>query len=149
MGAVETTNISCGRGTDRPFEMYGAPYFDKEELAAEMNSRDIPGIHFVPHTFVPTAKWHDFRGETCHGIYAVVYDREAFNSVIAGMHMAQAMHENAPEDFQDQGGFKTSFGDPKAWDLLINQKKSPEEVLAQFQDRFDNFMKLREKYLLY
>ena len=131
-GAVETFNISCGRGTDHPFEMYGAPYIDGDALAKEMNRRDIPGIHFVPYTFTPTAKWHDYRGEECSGIYVVVYDREAFNSVVGGFHMIQAIKDLHPEEFQDQGGFKTSSGSPKTTELLFEQHLTPEEVLAHF-----------------
>jgi uncharacterized protein YbbC (DUF1343 family) len=149
LGTGETTWISCGRGTDHPFEMYGAPYMDGEKLAKELNSRNIPGLHFVPYTFTPTAKYHKFQGEVCHGVYAVIYDREAFNCVEAGFHMFQAMEKLFPEDYKELAGFKTESGSSKTWDMLMNQNMTPAQVLAAFQPEFDAFMATRAKYLMY
>src|SRR4029077_9566208 len=38
VGLLETTNVSVGRGTDRPFEILGAPWIDEHKLAAALNS---------------------------------------------------------------------------------------------------------------
>ncbi|MCF0234701.1 MAG: DUF1343 domain-containing protein, partial [Thermoguttaceae bacterium] len=54
-GIPEFTNISVGRGTDRPFEWIGAPWIDGEDLAAKMNAEKLPGITFEPVKFTPTA----------------------------------------------------------------------------------------------
>ena len=42
IGAIETTNISVGRGTDTPFEQIGAPWIDGVKLADELNARNLP-----------------------------------------------------------------------------------------------------------
>ena len=34
IGAIEGTNVSVGRGTDAPFEQFGAPWIDAAALAA-------------------------------------------------------------------------------------------------------------------
>ncbi len=48
IGAIETTNLSVGRGTDTPFEQIGAPWIDGPALAEALNARRIPGIRFYP-----------------------------------------------------------------------------------------------------
>lgn len=149
LGIAETTRLSCGRGTDRPFEMYGAPYVEKWELFENLSKRDIPGIRFVPHSFIPTAKYHKFKGELCHGVFAIIYDREALNSVIAGLHMIQAFHETNPEEHQELGGFKTETGDRDTWSMLTEKKMKPEEIVKKWEKEAKDFMKTRKKYLIY
>lgn len=122
LGQAETTLLSCGRGLDRPFEFYGAPYIDKNKVAANLQKRNTPGIWFVPASFTPSAQYHIYRGELCHGVQAVVYDRDALDSVTAGMHMIQAFYETHPDthNVETTGrGFQTESGDLNTWRMLI------------------------------
>src|SRR5205085_5471222 len=48
VGLLETTNVSVGRGTDRPFEWVGAPWLDGRRLAAVLTAEQLPGVRFVP-----------------------------------------------------------------------------------------------------
>ena len=43
IGLLETTNVSVGRGTERPFEWVGAPWLDGRKLAAALNAAGLPG----------------------------------------------------------------------------------------------------------
>ena len=149
LGIAETTRLSCGRGTDRPFEMYGAPYIDKHKVVEKLSERDIPGIRFVPHSFIPTAKWHKFRGELCHGVFAIITDRDRLDSVTAGLHMIQVIHSCHPKEHKDLGGFKTETGDKQTWELLNVQKMSPEKIVEGWNKEIKKFRKIRKKYLLY
>lgn len=149
LGAGETTSISCGRGTDRPFEMYGAPYMDGEKLAANLNARNIPGIRFVPFPHTPTAPYHQHKDKLCQGIFAIILDRDELDSVRAGLHMVQAMHELFPADFRAHGGFKTSWGNDRIWGMLTEQKMTPEQILEAHQEEMDAFLAVRKKYLMY
>lgn len=149
LGAGETTTLSCGRGTDRPFEIYGAPFMNSWELAAELESRNIPGIRFVGFPHTPTAKYHQFVNQRCEGIFAIITDREELDTFVAGMHMIQAMHKLYPNDYKALGGFKTSWGDQRIWTMLTEENKTPEEVKAFFEPDMKEFMKVRKKYLMY
>jgi uncharacterized protein YbbC (DUF1343 family) len=51
--------------------MYGAPYMDGKKLADALNARNIPGVHFVPFDFTPTAPYHKYKDELCHGVFAI------------------------------------------------------------------------------
>src|SRR5687767_4799882 len=46
----EGTNLSEGRGTERPFEQIGAPYLNAAEVTRAMNDRALPGVRFEPVT---------------------------------------------------------------------------------------------------
>src|SRR5262249_42674457 len=55
IGLLETTNLSVGRGTDRPFEAIGAPWLDGRRLADAL-AKDAPtGVRFVPTRFTPSS----------------------------------------------------------------------------------------------
>ena len=56
--------------------MMGAPWIDGERLAVEMNSRDLPGVHFRPAFFEPTFQKH--ARNTCGGCQIHVLDRGRF-----------------------------------------------------------------------
>ena len=51
---LEATNVSVGRGTDRPFESIGAPWIEPRRLAAELNASRLPGVKFMPLVFTRT-----------------------------------------------------------------------------------------------
>ena len=145
---VSETSVSVGRGSERPFEMYGAPFFDSNKIADSLSKRNIPGVHFIPYSFTPSAKYHIFKDEKCNGVFAILYDREKFDSVTAGLHMIQAFYESNPDKYKVTDGLGMT-GDKNAWDMLTQQKLTPEEIVARWQPKIDEFKKIREKYLLY
>jgi uncharacterized protein YbbC (DUF1343 family) len=149
MGSAEATAQSPGRGTDRPFEMYGSPWVDGRQLAAAMNANQIPGVHFVPYSFTPTAQYHKFKDEPCNGVFAVIYDREAFPSVLAGLHLVQEMYRHAPDKYTADKGYATLTGSDQTWTLLTERNLTPAQVLALWQPELDAFLAVRENYLIY
>ena len=76
MCLLEATNISEGRGTSRPFELFGAPWIHGEEFAASLNALSLPGVHFREAYFQPT--FHKYVGEICAGAQLHVTDRDRF-----------------------------------------------------------------------
>ena len=62
VGAIESTNISVGRGTDTPFEQIGAPWIDGVRLADALNARAIAGVRFYPVRFTPISEQVRERG---------------------------------------------------------------------------------------
>ena len=76
MCLLEATNISEGRGTSRPFELFGAPWIRGEEFAAGLNALALPGVYFREAYFLPT--FHKYAGETCAGAQLHITDRDRF-----------------------------------------------------------------------
>jgi uncharacterized protein YbbC (DUF1343 family) len=148
-GTLQTTNLSVGRGTDAPFERYGAPWVNAAPLLLNLKVRAIPGASFALTEFVPTAAGHPYRGKNCYGVSVTVIDRETFDPILVGLHLVQAIYQVHPKLFKRYEGFATEVGDSEAWELLTKQGKKPEEVAARWSEGEQRFRKLREKYLLY
>jgi len=98
IGAIEYANVSVGRGTDTPFEQFGAPWIDGPRLAAELNKRGLPGVRFYPITFTPTSS--KFANELCQGVFIIVTNRELMRPVRVGVEVAWALHRLFPGSFE-------------------------------------------------
>lgn len=77
----EGTNLSEGRGTDRPFEQIGASWLKAAEVVAVMNEKRLPGIRFEAATMAVAPTAAKFKGETIPAIRFVVTDRNAYRPV--------------------------------------------------------------------
>jgi uncharacterized protein YbbC (DUF1343 family) len=76
---LEGTNLSEGRGTTTPFEVFGAPFVSPAKLLAELKSFQLAGVRLRPIRFEPTFdKW---QGKSCGGLYLHVTDPQAFRPV--------------------------------------------------------------------
>ncbi|MBW7996922.1 MAG: DUF1343 domain-containing protein [Candidatus Glassbacteria bacterium] len=145
LGISEATNLSVGRGTDIPFELYGAPYVDGVALAARLNSAGLAGVSFRDTTFTPES--HVFPGRACGGVRAVLTDREAFNSVEAGLHLLNALERLYPDKF-DLERIDRWIGrrDVKR---QLEDGVPVERIIAAWQDELERFKQTRAKYLIY
>lgn len=97
MVLIEGTNLSEGRGTTRPFELFGAPWLDPAALTARLTEAHLPGIHFRPCHFEPTFQKHV--GHLCGGAQLHVTDPGAFEPVRTAVEILVAAHALAPHDF--------------------------------------------------
>jgi uncharacterized protein YbbC (DUF1343 family) len=70
---LEGTNLSEGRGTTRPFEIWGAPFIDGDALAGSVA---IKGAIVRPLSFEPT--FHKHGKQRCSGVQVHVTDPQAF-----------------------------------------------------------------------
>ena len=142
---IEGTNVSVGRGTDRPFELVGAPWVKGRELAVYLNARAIFGVRFVPVTFTPTAS--NYSGQACGGVSIVVTDRNSLDAPELGIELAAALHKLYPADFKIE----------RMGELLVNQSafdalirgEDPRRIEQEWADELEKFEKVREKYLIY
>jgi uncharacterized protein YbbC (DUF1343 family)/CubicO group peptidase (beta-lactamase class C family) len=97
IGILETTNLSVGRGTDSPFEVFGAPWMDGPRVAATLSARGIAGVRFTPVTFKPLSSV--FKGEACSGVRITLVDRSALRAVALGIHVATALRDLHPKEW--------------------------------------------------
>jgi uncharacterized protein YbbC (DUF1343 family) len=97
MCLLEGTNISEGRGTTRPFEIFGAPFIEAETLCQELNVLGLPGVFFRETYFQPT--FHKFAGELCNGAQLHVSDRNVFRPFHTGIEIICTLRKLYPEKF--------------------------------------------------
>jgi uncharacterized protein YbbC (DUF1343 family) len=145
VGLLETTNVSVGRGTDTPFEQFGAPWMDGPRVAATLNARGIAGVRFTPVTFTPSSSV--FKGETCSGVRITLVDRNALNAVALGFHAATALRDLHPKDWKAD----------RLGRLLVNaaalqrftRGETAGEITAAWAAGAMEFETIRARYLLY
>jgi uncharacterized protein YbbC (DUF1343 family) len=95
----EGTNVTEGRGTDRPFEQVGAPWLDAPTVARVMNERRLPGVRFDAITMpvLPTAA--KYPGLTIPAIRFVVTDRQAYRPVRTSLLLIDEIRRRHTQNF--------------------------------------------------
>jgi uncharacterized protein YbbC (DUF1343 family)/CubicO group peptidase (beta-lactamase class C family) len=138
-------NYSVGRGTDSPFEWIGAEFINGPELAAYLNKRMVPGVRAYPVTFHPSAS--NLAGENIQGIRLIVTDRDVFNSSTLGIELAAALQQLYPGKI-DLAANQRLIGS-QALIASILRGDEPRKIVQDQQDALAEFLKVREKYLIY
>jgi uncharacterized protein YbbC (DUF1343 family) len=153
---IEGTNLSEGRGTTRPFELWGAPWLDPDALADSV--RDTPGVLPRPCAFRPM--FHKHAGEVCFGVQPHVTEPARFRPVAFYTRLIAAARAQDPARF----GWRTEpyefVREPIAIDLLFGSARERLAIEDWTEPRFDAileawqadqaaFLERREPYLLY
>ncbi len=153
---LEGTMISEGRGTTRPFELIGAPYAQAYEVAEYLNHLHLPGVHFRPHSFLPTFQKH--AGQICHGIQIHVCSRQEFKPVLTGIAVIKALHDLYPQEFQWKEPPYEYELNRMPFDVIAGTKKLRKQIVARvplneiaaaWQADERAFSKQRQAFLLY
>jgi uncharacterized protein YbbC (DUF1343 family) len=116
MCLVEGTNLSEGRGTTHPFEIFGAPWLEPFRFADRLNALELPGVRFRPHFFMPTFQKH--AGRVCGGAEMHVTDRNAFEPFRTGLWCVKVARDMNPEAFDWRRETYEFVSDRLAIDLL-------------------------------
>jgi len=146
LGALEATNLSVGRGTDTPFEVYGAPFLEAEKLADMMNAIYVAGVRFHPVDFTPTSS--TFRGELCHGVRIEITDRNAVRASILMIKFANEIRKQSHLWDYHKDGFRTMVGTSD----MISMFDADEctcHITSTFNAKAAQFEHYRLPYLLY
>lgn len=142
---LEGTNVSVGRGTDKPFEVIGAPWIEPRRLAAALQAAHLPGIEFVPIFFTPTASTN--RSQQCGGVNLMLTNRGQFQSVLAGLTLISSLRKLYPDKFEIDKTVRL-LGNARALNALKNGEP-PASVLRAATARMRDFLARRQKALIY
>ncbi len=113
---LEGTNLSEGRGTTRPFEIFGAPWMDGRRLAAALEREQLPGVSFRPLCFTPT--FHKHAGTLCGGVQLHVTARRRYQPLRTGVACLLHTHRLWPYHFGWRDDPYEFVADVPAIDLL-------------------------------
>jgi uncharacterized protein YbbC (DUF1343 family) len=156
MCLFEGTNLSEGRGTTRPFEIFGAPFIHSETIVSVLREFRLPGVSFRPHSFQPTFQKH--AGLACGGAQLHVTDREKFRPFKTGVAILKAVHNTYPRDFKwkeppyEYEEVKLPIDILAGTDRLrkdIDAWKDLDEMEAWWKEETKAFEKIRKKFLIY
>lgn len=157
MCLLEGTNLSEGRGTTRPFEIFGAPYIDAVKFVQRLKQYKLPGVVFRPLHFQPT--FQKYAGQLCGGAQIHIRDREKFKpfktavaifSIVQTMYSKHFAWKAPPFEYE----YKKMPIDILAGTDQLRRSIEQEESLKQMErwwteqcNEFDK--KIRRHYLLY
>ncbi|MBI5212060.1 MAG: DUF1343 domain-containing protein [Nitrospirae bacterium] len=96
MCLLEGTMLSEGRGTTRPFEIFGAPFIEPEKLIKRLNGFKLQGVFFRLMYFQPT--FQKRAGKLCGGAQIHVGDRKKFKPFKTAVAIIKAVHELYPKE---------------------------------------------------
>lgn len=156
MCLLEGTNLSEGRGTTRPFEIFGAPFIEPDRLVKKLKEFKLAGVIFRPMYFLPTFQKHE--DKLCGGAQIHVTDRNKFKPFKTGVTILKAVHDIYPKQFKWKqppyeyetkkmpidmlaGTDRLRNGVEKGTKLTLMEEQWAEELRA--------FEKTRRQYLIY
>ena len=152
----EGTNVSEGRGTTLPFELFGAPYIIPEKILSAIKPEFVPGIILREVLFEPTAnKW---QAQACKGFQIHVTDPNEFRPYQTSLHLLQAVilhHRTAFKWKQPPYEYDTQrlpidliIGDRSIRERLENLE-SIDQIIESWQPKLNEFKGISRGFYLY
>jgi uncharacterized protein YbbC (DUF1343 family) len=147
MGMFEATNLSVGRGTETPFEVFGAPWVNGEVLAARLKTLNLPGVLFEPASFVPQKELYE--KQKCSGVRIQVKDPQALRPVDLFVYISCLLRELWPKEFEPRWEEVARVTGSTDFETMYKANKTAAEILEVFNRSAEQFAKDRLPYLLY
>ncbi|KAF0144273.1 MAG: hypothetical protein FD156_1958 [Nitrospirae bacterium] len=156
MCLLEGTNLSEGRGTTRPFEIFGAPFIEPDRLVKKLKEFKLAGVIFRTMYFQPTFQKHE--GKLCGGAQMHVTDRDRFKPFKTGVAILKAVHDIYPEQFKWKEPPYEYETEKMPIDILAGTDRLRNEIEKgtklnlmeqEWAEELKVFQKIRKKYLLY
>ena len=152
----EGTNVSEGRGTTQPFEIFGAPFFDPVHLEALIPKEKLSGVHLRPLAFEPASdKWEK---DLCLGFQLHITNTTLYRPYITTLMLIQAVVSAYADTFQwtsppyeyefKKLPFDIITGDPAVREA-IEGMDSVEDLEKTWAEELKCFDEIRRSYLLY
>jgi uncharacterized protein YbbC (DUF1343 family) len=152
----EGTNLSEGRGTCRPFEIFGAPYVAPAAVMSRLEKEALEGCHLQEYSFRPT--FHKWKGELCRGFMIHIRDLEKFQPYYTSLALLKAILETHPDHFEWKSPPYEYEYDKRPIDLILGDGSITNglssgvpisQLRNQWQTELDDFRQWRKPYLLY
>jgi len=142
---LEATNVSVGRGTDQPFERFGAPWIDGPRLSAALNAANLPGVRFIADRVHTNGKQVQSRALRRRATPPA--RPHALQPVRTGVTLAWTLHALFPEQFQ-LDKVERLLQNAQALQA-IKSANDPAQIERAWKSDLEQFQLLRRKYLIY
>ncbi|MDB9822761.1 DUF1343 domain-containing protein [Deltaproteobacteria bacterium] len=152
----EGTNLSEGRGTCRPFEIFGAPFLDTKMIRQTLRDDAMEGCCLQEITFRPT--FHKWEGKLCRGFMIHVLDHRAFRPYFESIALLKAIIDTHGEHFQWKDPPYEYEYEKMPIDMILGSSELRNEIesgedLFRIKERWvsdnEDFLEWRRPYLLY
>lgn len=156
MVLLEGTNISEGRGTALPFQIFGAPFIDPYRLFHKLLDVCCDDVIVRPVYFEPLAdKW---KGERCGGFHMYVKNPKSFKPFRFGLTVIKFLRDFFPDRFEwSPPPYEYEYGKLPI-DIILGtdqirraiEQEIPIELLeATWKPQLKRYMNLRESCRIY
>lgn len=155
---LEGTNLSEGRGTTKPFEIFGAPFLEFEVISkiSELSLLKKMGVILRKLKFIPTSnKYHN---QVCNGWQLHILKEDKYHSLFTTIAILKEIKKIC-KDFDWYRGiyeFKRDFlaieyllGDNFLFEFLEFNKFSFDELYEYLRKHQNLWKKKIKKYLIY
>jgi len=151
---LEGTNLSEGRGTTLPFEIFGSPYIDVNRLNKEIGTVDGAILRY--QSFEPT--FNKWQRQRCHGFQIHVTDRDMFRPYRFTLNLLSALNRIQREEFSwTPPPYEYDFFNlpadlivgSKALRIMIEKGCAPKELDEFLSTDEEKFRTVRQEFLLY
>jgi uncharacterized protein YbbC (DUF1343 family) len=152
----EGTNISEGRGTCRPFEIFGAPFINPFVIKKQLASEDMEGCYLQEYYFRPT--FNKWKNERCGGFMIHVIDPITYRPYRTSLALLTIIKKTFGDEFTwrkppyeyDFERFPIDLisGDSSIRTALEEGKES-KELIADYIQELEGFLEFRKPYLIY
>ena len=150
----EAVNVSEGRGSERPFEMIGAPWLDNVKAVSMLNALKLGGVRFDTVTFTPEQKPFHGRapkltGERLAGISIHVTNRDVFRPYRAGVALLWTVNKLHAEKLVWNDAVLERLTATPRLKQLIQAGKTPAEIFTSWSRELAAFETKSARYRLY
>ena len=145
----EGTNLSEGRGTEKPFEIFGAPWLDSEKVIEHLNNLSdkektaFKGLIFTPCSFTPDSS--DYMDEICNGIHIEIVNKDDVNMFETGLQLIKAIKEFHSDKFEFSEHLFNLAGTRKILDSDFN----PHKYIEAQKEGLETFKNSVKSYFIY
>lgn len=151
---LQGTNVSNGRGTYTPIKRVGAPWVNSEQLIHRLENENLPGVNFIPSKFTPVplpsmASSPKFQNRECFGIDINITDIKKFKSVLTGVTILCILNDMYPDSFSIKNDSIDRLWGSDMLRTQLKKGKAPQEIINSYQTELEQFIQIREKYLIY
>lgn len=153
---LEGTNLSEGRGTCRPFEIFGAPYLDTGAIKEELGPESMAGCFLQEYSFRPT--FHKWEGKLCRGFMIHVLDPHEYRPFFTTISILKVILDLHKKDFSWREPPYEYEYKKKPIDLIVGDKSvrkdlesgvSPSVIKKKWLPDLNSYIQWRKPYLLY
>jgi uncharacterized protein YbbC (DUF1343 family) len=150
LGLFEGTNVSVGRGTDRPFHLIGAPWLDPVRVLDAVRGEALPGVRFEAVAFTPDDPGDGkYDGVPLAGIRLVATDRALYDPTVTAVALLLALHRVHPDSFRfREQSFDRHAGGPALRQAILGGGLLG-EIVAGWTAAREAWIREREWVLLY
>ncbi len=152
----EGTNISEGRGTTQPFELFGAPFVDTKQVLSILGGPDLGGAILRETAFEPTSnKW---KNQLCYGFQIHIVDPNKYKPYVTALtllraiiqcHKIQFQWKPPPYEYEfERIPIDLIIGD-KQIRRRIEENENIDEISESWKEELDEFIKMSREFHLY